>query len=58
MGPDVKRATCSGASAELTERRRASFARAIERGRSEALIAWMSRFFERGEGVKGGFAAA
>jgi hypothetical protein len=26
--------------------------------RREALIAWMARFFERNEGVKGGFAAA
>ncbi len=60
MGPAVKRAACSGLGVGQLGRWRPwrRFARETQDGRSKALIAWMPRFFERGEGVKGGFAAA
>src|SRR5207249_3148009 len=40
------------------ERRSAHPSVAGRADRSEALIAWRAHFFERNEGVKGGFAAA
>ena len=56
-GPPVKRRRELGRVG--TDKRRRTHPCGVRRaGQSEALIAWMALFFERSEGVKGGFAAA